>query len=168
MIPANRQRNYFQSALYVAIFAVLAAVLLERLLTYAEVAEEAAMEGTLARVRAGLYNRVALLSLRGDRAAVEALPGQNPFLTSDVRSPNYLGEIDGPPAAGIKGGSWLYDRLRREIVYAPNLKRYFSPAEGEGGVPLARFRVELEQDPGGGYTGVALQPVTRFRWSPQP
>ncbi len=168
MIPANRQRNYFQSALYVAIFAVLAALLLERLLTYAEVAEKAAMEGTLARVRAGLYNRVALLSLRGDRAAVEALPAQNPFLTADVRSPNYLGEIDGPPAAGIKGGSWLYDRLRREIVYVPNLKRYFSPAAGEEWLPAARFRVELERAPGGGYTGVVLRPVGLFSWAPLP
>ncbi len=168
MIPANRQRNVLQSALYVAIFAVLAALLLDRLLTYAEVAEEAAMEGTLARVRAGLYNRVALLSLRGDRIAVEALATQNPFLNSDVRSPNYLGEVDGEAVAGVKGGNWVYDTVRREMVYVPNLKRYFLPAEGEEGLPSARFRVELQRVPGGGYTGVVLVPANGFRWSPLP
>jgi hypothetical protein len=168
VIPANRQRNFLQSALYVAIFAVLAALLLERLLTYAEVAEKAAMEGTLASVRAGLYSQVALLSLRGDRAAVEALPAQNPFVTSDVRSPNYLGEVYGTPAAGVKGGSWFYDRSRREIIYVPNLHRYFTPAAGEEWLPAARFQVELQRAPGGGYTGVVLQPVGEFRWAPSP
>jgi hypothetical protein len=166
--PANRQRNVLQSALYVAIFAVLAALLLDRLLTYAEVAEKAAMEGTLAQVRAGLYNRMALLALRGDRAALEALPEQNPFLSSDTRSPNYLGEVDGTAAAPVKAGSWLYDARGHEMVYVPNLKRYFTPAAGEGALPEARFRVVLQRTPGGAFTGVVIQPAEEYRWAPNP
>jgi hypothetical protein len=168
VIPASRQRNRLQSALYVVIVGVLASVLLERLLTYAEAAEKAAMEATVSRVRTGLYARVALLALRGDQAAVEALSEQNPFLAADVSSPNYLGEVDLLPVAGAKGGKWVYDRTRREIVYVPNLSRHFFPAAGAQALPAARFRVELERASGGGYTGVALQPVDGFRWAPLP
>ena len=73
MITANR-RNYRQSALYVAIVGVLAAVLLERLLTYAEAAEKAAMEVTISNLQGALYARLAYHALRGEAASIESLP----------------------------------------------------------------------------------------------
>ena len=168
MIPVNRQRNYLQSALYVAIVGVLAAVLLERLLTYAEVAEKAAMEATVSRLHAALYAKLAYLALRGEYQAIEALSDQSPFVTADVRSSNYLGEFDGVPPEGAEAGKWLYDRVRRELVYVPNLKRYFSSASGEHAPPVMRFRVELKKASKYTYTGVAITPVNAARWDPAP
>lgn len=168
MIPANRQRNYLQSALYVAIAGVLAAVLLERLLTYAEVAEKATMEATLSRLHTALYVRLAYLALRGEYETIEALPENSPFVTADVRSSNYLGEFDGLPPEGGEAGKWFYDRVRRELVYVPNLKRYFSSASGEHALPLMRFRIELKKASKDAYTGVAITPVNAVRWDPAP
>ncbi|MGH8765397.1 MAG: hypothetical protein ACRET8_06740, partial [Burkholderiales bacterium] len=71
MIPASRQRNYLQSGLYVAIVGVLAFILLGRLLAYAEAAEKAGMETTLAQVHQALYAKVALLAMRGEYKALE-------------------------------------------------------------------------------------------------
>jgi hypothetical protein len=168
VIPANRPRNYLQSALYVAIVGVLAAVLLERLLTYAEVAEKAAMEATISRLHAALYAKLAYLALRGEYQAIEALSDQSPFVTAEVRSSNYLGEFDGVPPEEGEAGKWFYDRVRRELVYVPNLKRYFSSGSGEQAPPLLRFRVELKKASKDTYTGVAITPVNAARWDPAP
>lgn len=168
MIPANRQRNYLQSALYVVIVGVLATVLLERLLTYAEVAEKAAMEATLSRLHSGLYARVAFLALRGEYDALEALQDQSPFAAADVRSSNYLGEFAGVPAGVATEGKWIFDRLRRELVYVPNLKRYLHLALDEGDAAGLRFRMEVQKTSKNTYTGVTIRQVGGARWEPVP
>ncbi len=168
MIPANRQRNNLQSALYVAIAGVLAAVLLERLLTYAEVAEKAAMEATVSRLRTALYAKVAYLALRGEYQAIESLSEQSPFATGDMKSSNYLGAFDGVPAGGGEGGKWFYDRVRHELVYVPNLTRYFSGVDGEQSPGLIRYRVEVLKASKYAYTGVAIRSVNAVRWDPAP
>jgi hypothetical protein len=166
VIPASRQRNFLQSALYVAIAGVLAAVLLERLLTYAEAAEKAVMEATVSRLSSALYARVAFLALRGEYDAIEALSGQSPFAVTRATSPAYAGEFDGlPPDA--EGGKWYFDRLRRELVYLPNLKRHFEGADEDAPVPAIRFRVEVQKASKNAYTGVVLRPVGAATWDPR-
>jgi hypothetical protein len=167
VIPADRQRNYLQSGLYVIIAGVAAAILLERLLTYAEAAEKAAMEVTLSQLHSALYARVAFLALRGEYEAVEALRTQSPFVAAHARSPNYLGEFDGvPPEA--KSGNWLYDRARHELVYVPRLTRHLEVPAGSVSPPLPRYRVEVHKSAKYAYTGVALTPVGAARWQPLP
>lgn len=166
MIPASRQRNYLQSALYVIIAGVLAAVLLERLLTYAEAAEKAAMEATLSRLHAALYVRVAYHALRGESTEIDALAAQSPFAARD-QSTNYLGEFDGLPA-GAEGGTWLFDRSQRELVYVPKLHRYLTAGSGAGAQTSIRYRIEIVRDSRNTYGGVALRPVGDPRWEPLP
>ncbi len=168
MIPANRQRNYLQSALYVMIVGILAAVLLERLLTYAEVAEKAAMEATLSRLHAGLYTRVAILALRGEYEALEALQGQSPFAAAEVQSANYLGEFVGVPPGAAAEGKWIFDRLRRELIYVPSLKRYLYLELNEGNAAGLRFRMEVQKTSKNTYTGVTIRQVGGARWEPVP
>ena len=167
MIPASRQRNYLQSALYVIIVGTVAAVLLERLLTYAEAAEKVAMEITLSQLHSNLYTRVALLALRGEHEAIDALASQSPFLTANASSPNYLGEFDGE-ATDAKGGQWFFDRARNELVYVPKLKRYLTAGSGGQSVGALRFRLEVHKASNSGYTGVALRPTSAFEWVPFP
>lgn len=165
MIPASRQRNYLQSALYTIIAGILAAVLLERLLTYAEVAEKAAMEATISQLQAGLYVRVAYLAMQGEYGRIEALPKRSPFVTAAMRAPNYLGEFDGVPTDPERG-SWLYDRVANELVYVPNLTRHLFSRGAGASDRVLRFRLEVLRASGHAYTGVALRPVTAFRWEP--
>lgn len=167
MIPASRHRNYLQSALYVAIFGVLAAILLDKLLTYAEVAEKAAMQATVSRLSSALYARVAMLALRGEYDVIEALPRQNPFVVAKATSPNYLGEFDGPPP-NAEGGSWYFDRRRGELVYLPNLKRHFEDSDEALRPPSVRYRIEVQKAGKYAYTGVTLQPVGPASWDPRP
>jgi hypothetical protein len=167
VIPASRQRNHLQSALYVIIAGVLAAVLLERLLTYAEATEKAAMEATVSRLHAGLYFRMASFALRGEYEQMDALAFQSPFAATEARAPNYLGEFDGIPG-DAEGGNWLFDRSRHELVYVPKLKRYLeSGSDGDSAFSI-RFRIEVLRTSKYAYSGVALRPVVAFRWNPVP
>lgn len=163
MIPARRQRNYFQSGLYVVIAAVLAVILMERLLTYAEAYEKSRMEMTVSRLHAGLYARLAHLSLSGDAAAAKALQAESPFAAIGWRPAEYLGEFDGVPE-GELDGRWYFDRLSRELVYRPNLQRYFVAPDP----PAVRFQVEIRTDPSGAPSGVRLRPTEAIRWEPVP
>jgi hypothetical protein len=167
VIPANRQRNYFQSALYVIIAGVAATVLLERLLTYMEAAEKAAVDVTLSQLHSGLYSRVAYLALRGEYETIDALPASSPFLTAQVLSSNYLGGFDGIPL-DLKSGNWYYDRGHHELVYVPRLTRYLSSPAGEGAQPLLRYRVEVLKASKDAFIGVALKPAEVIRWEPFP
>ncbi len=167
MIPANRQRNYLQSALYVIIAGVLAAVLLERLLTYAEAAEKAAMETTLSQLHSGLYAKLALLTLRGEYEAIEALPAQSPFLAVQAKASNYLGEFDAVPL-DVQGNRWLFDRVRNELVFVPNMRRYLTTGSGGEAGNVLRFRLEVHKASKYAYTGVSFRPVTAFVWAPLP
>lgn len=167
MIPASRQRNYLQSGLYVIIVAILATILLERLLTYAEAAEKATMEATLSQLNRGLYARVAYFAMRGEYQDIAALQLQSPFVAADMRATNYLGEFVGVPAEA-PGGNWLYDRVRHELVYIPNLNRHLVADPGDPFAGVLRFRMRMIPAAGHTYGGVALQPVTLFRWEPLP
>lgn len=167
MIPASRQRNYLQSALYVVIAGVVATVLLEKLLTYAEAAEKFAVEATVSRLSSAMYARLALLVLRGDVQAVEALEGESPFRIARADSPAYLGEFDGEPP-GAEGGSWYFDRGRRELVYLPKLARHLHGADSGPGPASIRFRSEVRKSATNNYAGVALVPVQDWRWDPRP
>jgi hypothetical protein len=169
VIPANRQRNLLQSALYVAIAGVLAAVLLERLLTYAEAAEKAAMEVTISNLQGALYSKLAYHALRGEAASIESLSRQSPFAVAGARAANYLGEFDGAPPVSDRSGKWYFDRLRGELVYRPNLARHFSSgAAGEEPEPVVRLRMDLKAGGGTTYHAVLLRPVVPYRWEPFP
>jgi hypothetical protein len=167
VIPASRQRNYLQAALYVAIAGVIAAVLLDKLLTYAEAAEKATMEATVSRLSNALYARLAYMALRGEYEAIDAMPGESPFQIAHATSPAYLGEFDGAPP-DADGGKWYFDRVRKELVYLPNIRRHLVSADDELAPDSIRFRLEVHKASRYAYTGVALVPTGKWRWEPQP
>jgi hypothetical protein len=166
VIPANRQRNYLQSALYVAIVAVLATLLLGRLLDYAEAAEKAGMETTLAQVHQALYAHVALLAMRGEYEALEALSGENPFVGSGGLGSNYAGEFAGNPPDASLSGIWYFDRTTAELVYRPRHASHLIVPQGQP--QELRYRIEVKRLSKRVYTGVTVRPVANYRWDPLP
>ena len=167
MIPADRQRNYLQSALYVLIAAILATILLNRLFTAAEYAERAAMQVSVSNLQTSLYARLALLVLKGDVAAIPELETRSPFITAQMASSaTYAGEFPGTAPQTVGDGTWYFDTLRNELVYRVRYASHFITDGERGEKSEIRFRVHVVRATSGAYRGVELRPVAPFQWDP--
>ena len=139
----RRPLHRLESALYIAIFGVLAAVLLDRLLTMSEYAERAAMQSTLARLQAGMYLRLAESVVMHRTADVRGWDKRNPFELAKDRPGNYLGERANPHPADLAPGYWFFDTVSKEVVYVPSQYRLVERPRGDP--PALRYRLLLSE-----------------------
>ena len=162
-MPA-RGTGLLQSALYIAVACVLAALLLLRLLALSEAAEKAAVDATLLRVQAALYVRLAQSMVAGASGTGGDWQNGNPFVLAGAVPANYAGELPAPDLRGLSGGQWHYDTIRKEMVYLLRQSRSFT---GDGSQPpRLRFRLEVTASPGGAARSLALRPVSAYVWEP--
>lgn len=149
-----------EAALYAAIAAMLAAVLLERALAYFALAERAAVQATLFNTQSALYLRLAQDRLGGTLSRERHWEGKNPFELANMEVRNYAGEREDAQAAAAAGaGQWVFDRRLGELVYNP---RYRRGLEISGGGELLRFRLVVPADG----RPPRLEAVQPWRWDP--
>ncbi|MGH8686111.1 MAG: hypothetical protein ACREVQ_00180 [Burkholderiales bacterium] len=169
MIPAIRQRNYLQSALYFAIVGILATILVNRLLVVAEIAEKATMEASVSSLQSALYARLAFYVLRGDAAAIASLESTSPFVTAEATAgASYAGEFPGIAPASVSDGTWYFDSLRHELVYRVRHAGHLRMEAETGRQNEIRYRTRIVRAGNGAYRGVEFRPVAPFRWEPVP
>lgn len=149
-VGLQRGISRLEFAVAATLFAVLAGVLLERLLYVEEYAEMTAMELTVANMRTGLRNRMGDLLIRDRVSEIATLADENPMSWLERRPDNYLGEFDREPDLDLRG-SWYFDRGRHEIVYTVNLRRHFAPRDRED--YRVRLRAVAQPVPAGGTAG---------------
>lgn len=159
----RRPLRKLESALYIGIFGVLAAFLLDRLLTIGELAERAAMQSTLARLQAGMYLRLAESVVLHRAADVRDWEKRNPFELAKDRPVNYLGERANPLPGDLAPGYWFFDTVSKEIVYVPQQHRLLDQPRGDP--PALRFRLTLRDLSQGGLPGsLAFVPSQPIIW----
>lgn len=163
-----RQRgfNLFELVVALALIAALAAVLLDRLAYYQEMAEKAAMESTLRVIKTGLQIRLAELIIGNRQGEAAALEREDPMRWLDPPPVNYAGAYREPP----NFGKWYFDAKARQLVYVVSRGNWLELA-APGETQQVRFRAQLLRDrvnvAGGAVesvTGVTLTPVTPYRW----
>ena len=137
-----RAFTLFELVVVVTIIAVLASVLAERLLTYPERAEKAAMEQVVVVLRSALQLRVAGLLVRDRMNDIKQLESANPMDWLSDRPANYIGVFAGAPPADLSPGKWYFDGLSRLLVYVPQRTRHFVP--GKDGQTAIRFHVHID------------------------
>lgn len=123
--PPSKQHGYSLLEFFIAsvIISLVAVFLLERLLTYQEYAEQAAMELTVTNMRSGLRLQVADLMTQDRMNEMGALVKQNPVHWLETSPPNYLGELAPPVPKTLAQGNWYFDTTQRELVYLPHNSR---------------------------------------------
>lgn len=157
----------FEVTVVICVVALLAAIGAERMLRYAELAEQSGMETTVSTLRSALALQFAARYLRGDRAGIDALASQNPFEWLARQPENYLGVLQGPGYAGLARGAWYFDPVRREAVYLPQRTRYLVADAAD---PAIRFaaRVVFAPVAAEGKEAVLqsldMAPVRPYRW----
>ena len=129
----------FELAVVACILGLLAAVLLNRFLTYREEAERVAVKQLIGTLRSALSARSAQLISAGDTQALAALARDNPMRLLSGKPENYLGEFYSPEINKLPRGNWYFDRSNQTLVYLLAGHKSFS-----GGISnLLIFKVKL-------------------------
>lgn len=170
--PLARGRGFtlFELIVVICLVAVLAAVLLDRLLRYQEIAEKTAMESTIGALRSAQALQLSARILHGGLPAAAALAEENPIDWLAAPPSGYLGGLW--DASSVPPGSWYFDMKNKELVYRPQRTRFFHP--GPDGGDRIRFEVvvRIVQPAPGGFrpaevSELTIRPLTSINWSPE-
>lgn len=165
----NRPQQGFsllELAVVAVILSVLTAVLLDRLTFYQEAAEKARFEADLRLYKTALQIRLAELILERREGEARTLVDENPTRWLSEKPSNYGGNYPVRPERGL----WYFDPGARELVYVVNSDRNLA-VQPDSALKQLRFRAKIVEQPitvSGrsivGIGGIALQPVTVYRW----
>ena len=162
----SRGFTLVELAVAIAVIAVAAALLLNRLAYHQEMAEKAAMESVARAVKTGLQLRLADLIATHRQGQAAALEVEDPMRWLEARPDNYGGVY----GAGAERGKWYFDTGRSHLVYVVNAGDRLEIGTGAAAKEI-RFQARLLRDrvtfAGGAVesvTAVALNPVTPYKW----
>lgn len=121
----KRQRgaNKFEFAVTVAIFGVLASVLLARLNAIQAEAERTEVDLTVRNIRVGIQLAIGERIMRGEEERIAEVAQASPV---DFLGHRPRGFTDRRTAEAA--GQWAYDPVRRELSYVPRLPQAFADA----------------------------------------
>ncbi|WEF34787.1 type II secretion system protein [Pseudoduganella chitinolytica] len=141
MAPTQRQRgaSLFEFAVCTAVFAILAGLLLERILRYRAEAEREGVVHQVENMRSALLSRVLAAEVAGNKDELHALVGSNPVALLRHAPIGYAGEIDNVDTAELTPGSWYFDRKQQKLVYVFTRNKRFRT----GTVERWGFKVEF-------------------------
>ncbi|MFN3883209.1 MAG: hypothetical protein ACK4Q4_00445 [Rhodocyclaceae bacterium] len=141
-----RQRGLskFEFAIVMALIAILAAVLLDRLVELEREAERLEVELALRNLRTGLTLAIGQKAIRGEEAKIGELLGANVL--------EWLGVAPEKIGAGGTAPRWRYDPATHVLSYRPR-----QPAAFSGHEALA-WRLAPIRDPVGGAT-ITIEPI---------
>lgn len=155
----------FEFVVSAAVFAVLVAVLLNRMGLVQDESERAQVARVLGTMRAALQFKTAELIVNSRQAEAIKFLDQNPMDWLRERPENYLGEYYSPKAGTLPKGNWYFDRSNKTLVYLLNNGKTFEDEQ----LNLLKFKVKFSDTPGNTVTssgqaslikGVALDQVS--------
>jgi prepilin-type N-terminal cleavage/methylation domain-containing protein len=154
-------------AVVICIFGVLSSVLLNRVLSYQEQAEKAAMEQTVGIVRSALQLKVADLIAKGRLHEIVHLVDQNPMELLAQKPKNYVGEYFALKPQEVTSGYWYFDLQNGNLIYSVRNSANFRAAKDEEN--RVRFQVKLVSNTHSAETnsdiqGVILDQVVPYTW----
>ena len=141
-----RGASRFEFAVCAVIVAVLASVLLARLLAWREQSERTAASHVVGALRTALAARATQAGMIQGEKGMAALMRENPMTWLGRLPANYLGEYYAPDLKTLRRGAWFFDRTDRTVNYV-----LANDTFSFGTPKLLKFKVELSRnaDPSG-------------------
>lgn len=140
-----RGASKFEFAIVIAVFGVLAAILMARLTAIQAEAERTEVELTIRNIRVGIQLAIGERIMRGEEDRIAEVAQASPI---DFLGHRPRGFSDARRAEAA--GQWAYDPVRRELSYLPRLPGAFADAEE------LRWRYVARLDPDGKTVGASL------------
>jgi general secretion pathway protein G len=161
-------------AVVVVIVAIMATLLLQRVMFYEEQAEKTAMEQMLGTLRSALHLQIADRIVHGQMQQLHALAGDNPMNWLAEKPKNYAGEYYGPASGQVGAGNWYFDMGDHTLVYLVANQNHLKTAPGENN----KLRFQSRLLPGlvatpetgkqsvadNSIEGVLLETVIPYKW----
>jgi general secretion pathway protein G len=135
----QRGAGLLEFGVAVVVIGILITILLQRIWYYQGEAERAAVQMTVANVRAALEIKVSQGKLPGRSVNLTILAEQNPFNLLIDKPVNYVGEYFCPGDGEVPEGNWYFDRSDKTLVYLLNFRNSFGDAQ----VKRLKFKVKL-------------------------
>jgi type II secretory pathway pseudopilin PulG len=147
------------------IIGIIAALFLDRMTYYEELAEKTAMESLEQQLQSALRIKAAELMIGKRYAELAQLDCVNPFSLLEGMLGNYARK-DTESREAFRPGAWRYDRAACELIYQPSSRRYLavtgSAAKNDEAL---RFRSRLVRSgPDGGIVAIVLEAETPYQW----
>jgi general secretion pathway protein G len=141
MSARRRARGFtlFELAVSAIIVALLTVLLLSRLQTYQQDAEQVAADRLVSTLRAALKIKIAQLSVAKKEHELQSIIDENPMGWLVAPPKNYLGEYNSPEQKQLPDHVWYYDRSAKELVFKPSQEKRF----GSGKQTLLKFKVKF-------------------------
>lgn len=137
----NQGFTLIELVVVMIIISTLLAVLADRMWTYQEAAEKAAMEQMAGTLRSALHFQIADRLLSGKAADIGELAADNPMDWLAEPPANYLGDRFAPAAGAVSKGNWYFDLKDRHLVYVVSRGEHFTP--NKQGRKEVRYAVRL-------------------------
>lgn len=144
-LPAIHGFSLFELVVVISIVAVLASLLLGRMLYYQEQAEKTAMIEVAGAIQSALIMQYGRVLTRGKPSDVEWLIKDNPMNWMQQKPLNYAGEFHDPTPLTVESGNWVFDLDSRDLIYVPRIANNFKP--GKDGKQWIRFHVVAQYEP---------------------
>lgn len=125
----------------IVIIALLMAVAVSKYLALAVDAERVAMENVLGSLRSAVSLKMTEAILRGNIGNLWQLETSNPMERLAEVPSNYIGQLDNPDPASVKGGAWYFDLNERALIYRVRNESNFQT--DLAGPPRARFGIRI-------------------------
>jgi prepilin-type N-terminal cleavage/methylation domain-containing protein len=168
----NAGFSLLELVVVIIIVALLATIVLGKLMTLMADAERVAVETVTGTLRSALGMKVAESIVKSNVRGLAALEGSNPMEQLAEPPTNYLGALSAPDVSRLEDGYWYFDTSQRQLVYVVRNKAQFSG--GMRNPPRARWMVRLsyaDRNGNGRYDdgidkidGVRLVPVEPYVW----
>lgn len=160
-LPYVKGISWIELSVVLAIYGVILAVLVNRLLYYQELAEKTNAEYVAVVLRSALREKMAEFVIDNREIAIPVLAEQNP-VSWLVRPPaSYCGEVNIDPGPEMPAGCWYYDRNGKTMTYLANNTGHFLP--DSSGRKRIHYRLVILS--GGLATpGVDMQLAEPYHW----
>ena len=137
----NQGFTLIELVVVIIVISTLGAVLLDRMWSYQEAAEKAAMEQLAGTLRSALHFQIADRLLNGKAADMAELARDNPMDWLAEPPANYVGDRFAPKIGTVSRGSWYFDLKDRHLVYLVSRGEHFVP--NQQGRKEVRYVVRL-------------------------